>query len=227
MSTAIQQAPFGPAATPDPSVTAVPFTRLIRVELRKLWDTRAGFWLLAGIGLITAAVIVIFMFAGAAEELTFNNFVNATTWPQAILLPVLGILAVTSEWGQRTGLVTFTLEPHRERIVLAKLAATLALGVAAVVVALGLAAVANVVAASGLQGNGSWTFGLEGARDVFLNQLIGVLQGAAFGMLLMNSAAAIVAFFALPTVWGILSSTVEWFADVGRWMDLNTTSTPS
>jgi ABC-2 type transport system permease protein len=213
----------GPSLQQTPRV---PLTRLIRVELRKLWDTRAGFWLLAGIGLITAAVIVIFMFAGEAEELTFSNFVNATSWPQAILLPVLGILAVTSEWGQRTALVTFTLEPHRGRIVVAKLVATLALGAVAVVVALSLAAVANVVAAVGLDGDGSWTFGVAGARDILVNQLISVLQGVAFGMLIMNSAAAIVAYFALPTLWGVLTATVQWFADIGRWVDLNTTSTP-
>ena len=53
---------------------------------------------------------------------------------------MLGILAVTSEWGQRTALVTFTLEPHRGRIVIAKLVATVVLGAVAVVVALGLAA---------------------------------------------------------------------------------------
>ena len=62
MSTAVHQAPLHSAATPDPSVTAVPFSRLLRVELRKLVDTRAGFWLLAAIGIITVAVIVVFLF---------------------------------------------------------------------------------------------------------------------------------------------------------------------
>jgi len=117
--------------------------RLVRVELRKLMDTRAGTWLRLGIALLTAAVVVIFMFAAEPSELTFTNFVNATSMPQAILLPVLGILAVTSEWGQRTRLVTFTLEPHRGRVVVVKLAAALVLGAAAVVVAIGLAALAN------------------------------------------------------------------------------------
>ncbi len=45
-------------------------------------------------------------------------------------------------------------------------------------------------------------------------------------MLIMNSAAALVTYFALPTAWAILTSTVEWVADIGRWIDLNTTSTP-
>ena len=37
-----------------------------------------------------------------------------------ILLPVLGILLVTSEWSQRTAMVTFTLEPSRSRVIAAK-----------------------------------------------------------------------------------------------------------
>ena len=40
-------------------------------------------------------------------------------------LPVLLILMVTSEWSQRTGLTTFTLEPHRGRVVGAKFVAGL------------------------------------------------------------------------------------------------------
>ena len=38
----------------------------------------------------------------------------------AILLPVVAILSVTSEWSQRTGLITFTLVPHRGQIILAQ-----------------------------------------------------------------------------------------------------------
>lgn len=213
----------GPSVQQTPRV---PMSRLVRVELRKLSDTRAGFWLLAGIGLITAAVLAILMFAADPVELTYANFVNATVAPQALLLPVLGILAVTSEWGQRTALVTFTLEPHRGRIVVAKLAATMALCVAAVVVALGLAALANVVGVAAFDGAGGWAFGAEGTRDIFVNQLVSMLQGLAFGMAIMNSAGAIVAYFGSITVWGILTNSMQWFADIGTWVDLNTTSVP-
>ncbi len=106
-------------------------SRLLRVELRKLVDTRSGRWLLIAIALITATVITIFLFAAPPQELTYTNFVNATGTPQGVLLPILGILTVTSEWGQRTGLVTFTLEPHRGRVVVAKLLAVVLLGFAA------------------------------------------------------------------------------------------------
>ena len=38
-------------------------------------------------------------------------------------MPVVGILLVTSEWTQRTAMISFTLVPHRSRVLLAKLLA--------------------------------------------------------------------------------------------------------
>ena len=205
---------------------AVPMSRLLRVELRKLVDTRSGRWLLIAIGVLTAAVVTVFLFAAPPQELTYTNFVTATGTPQGVLLPILGILTVTSEWGQRTGLVTFTLEPKRGRVVVAKLLAVLLLGLLAVVVALALAAVGNALGQSLQDGNGSWTFGAEGVRDVLVLQLLGVLQGLALGMLIMNTAGAIVAYFALPTGVNILVNTVEAFRDLAPWVDLSTASLP-
>ena len=64
----------------------------------------------------------------------------------ALILPVVGILAVTSEWSQRTGLVTFGLEPRRMRIAWAKLISALLVGVAAFALALALAGIAHQAA---------------------------------------------------------------------------------
>jgi ABC-type transport system involved in multi-copper enzyme maturation permease subunit len=204
----------------------VPLSRLLRVELRKLVDTRSGRWLLIGIAVLTAAVVTIFLFAAPPEELTYENFVTATGTPQGVLLPILGILTVTSEWGQRTGLVTFTLEPKRGRVVVAKLLAVLLLGLAAVLVAFGLAALGNVLGQSLQDGDGSWTFGAEGFRDILVLQLLGVLQGLALGMLIMNTAGAIVTYFALPAAVSILVGTVTAVRDAAEWFDINTASLP-
>jgi ABC-2 type transport system permease protein len=221
MSTVVHAAPGTSQALP-----AVPMTRLLRVELRKLVDTRSGRWLLILIAALTAAVVTIFLFAAPPEELTYRNFVNATGTPQGILLPILGILTVTSEWGQRTGLVTFTLEPKRGRVVVAKLLAVVLLGLGAVAVALGLAALGNQLGQSLQDGTGAWDLGWSGVGDIVVLQLISVVQGLALGMLIMNSAGAIVTYFALPTVWGILTATVDFFRRIGEWADLNTTSAP-
>jgi hypothetical protein len=42
----------------------------------------------------------------------------------------------------------------------------------------------------------------------------------------MNSALAIVVYFALPTLWSVLGATIHGLADVAPWLDLNVASTP-
>src|SRR3954471_17553826 len=95
------------------STPRVPLSRLVRVELRKLVDTRASRWLLITIGVITALIILIVFLTAKTSDRTFINFMGATATPQGFLLPVLGILLVTQEWTQRTALVSFTLVPAR------------------------------------------------------------------------------------------------------------------
>jgi ABC-type transport system involved in multi-copper enzyme maturation permease subunit len=204
----------------------VPLSRLIRVELRKLVDTRAGMWLLAGIAFGTAAAVAVYLFTADASELTFEHFVNVTVLPQSWLLPVLGIMAVTSEWTQRTGLVTHTLEPRRTRVLAAKFAATGVLGALAVGLALGAAALANVLASALMDGNGSWTYGSTGLRDTLLFQLLSLLAGLALGTLLMNTAAAIAVYFVLPTAFLLLFTMVDPLKDAAAWIDLSTSQDP-
>ena len=68
---------------------------------------------------------------------------GVTATPQGFLLPVLGILLVTSEWTQRTALVSFTLMPVRGRVLVAKVLAALIAGLAAIVLAMAVAALAT------------------------------------------------------------------------------------
>ncbi len=221
-----QVAPTAPMARrPAADLAKVPFSRLVRVELRKSYDTRAGFWLLTAIAAITAAAVVIFLFVGHQRDLTYSNFIQATGVPQGILLPVLGILLITSEWGQRTGLVTFTLEPSRARVAAAKVVAAVILGVIAVVVAFAVAALANVVGMAIRSGDGSWDFGIAGFSDITVLQLLGILGGLAYGMLLLNSAAAIVLSFALPTVSAIVFNWSK-VAGAAPWADQSTAQSP-
>ena len=57
----------------------MPFTRLVQVELRKMFDTRAGRWLLISIAAFTALVLVIQLWVVLAQDLT----VTSTTSPAA------------------------------------------------------------------------------------------------------------------------------------------------
>jgi len=205
--------------------TGVPFTRLIHVELRKMLDTRAGRWLLIGIGAIIAVALTI-MFFNEGGEHAFGEYLQATTMPMAIILPVVGILAVTSEWSQRTGLVTFGLEPRRIRVAWAKTLAALFVGVCAFALSLVLAGIAHQSAITFRGITGDWSvdgLALLGAGGYVL---LGIAQGVGFGMLFKNTPAAIVVYFILPTAWSILGSMVSWLADAATWLDMQHTMQP-
>jgi len=212
------------APTLDVSGTpGIPLSRLVLVELRKLADTRAGKWLLIAIAAITAVIILIFFLNADTSERTFENFIGITGTPQGFLLPVLGILLVTSEWGQRTALVTFTLTPVRSKVLLAKVLAALIAGLAAVVLAIAVAALATVLGGA----PDAWAgIGPDNFAKFGLLQASGVLQGLAFGLLFLNSAAAIVTFFVLPTAFTIVANLWKPLGKAAPWVDLNTAQTP-
>ena len=113
------------AGRPQAGYAPIPFRTVLGVELRKMFDTRSGFWLMIGIvaaGLLATTAVVLF---ASDDGLTYDNFAGAIGVPMTILLPVVAILSVTGEWSQRAGLTTFTLVPHRGRVIRAKLSATL------------------------------------------------------------------------------------------------------
>jgi ABC-2 type transport system permease protein len=198
----------------------IPFGRLVRAELRKLSDTRASRWLLAAVVATTPVVITVLVFVLAPKDLTYNKLVDFSSTPEKILMPALGILAMTSEWSQRTGLVTFTLVPNRRRVLLAKFVATLSLGLVVTLTMFAAAAVGNLLGAALRHGNGSWAFGLSGFAEMTLVQVIGLVEGMAFGMGLLASAAAIIAYYMAPNLWSVLFSTTALKPAEG-WLDLN------
>jgi ABC-2 type transport system permease protein len=194
-----------------------PLTRLVGVELRKLVDTRSGRWLLGVIVLLTALVVAGFWLVADDADRTFLNFSSVTVLPQSVLLPVLGILLVTSEWSQRTALITFTLVPHRERVVAAKTVAAVIFGLAAVAVALAVGALATAVGGSAAAWDG---VGVADVGNLLVLQLLAVLQGVAFGLLILSPAGAIAAFFVLPVVMNVLVSIWDTVRDVQPWIDM-------
>ena len=190
--------------------------RLVAVELRKMVDTRAGFWLQVAMVALTVVVVVVRLLVGDAADHTFQSVLDVGLQPAAVLLAVVGILLVTSEWSQRTGLITFTLVPVRSRVLAAKLLASLVLALAAVVVCLAIVAVGVLIAAPGVDGTWSGAAAMAGQSAVYVTASI--VTGVAFGAILLASAPAIVANFALPTAWAALA-TIPVFASVAPWMD--------
>ncbi len=210
----------------------IPFGRLVSVEVRKMVDTRAGRWLLISTGLVTALVLVIQLWVVVAQDLTvnFGDFMVGMNTPMGVFLPVLGIMAVTQEFGQRTALTTFTQVPSRLTVFGAKFVATLGLAVVAVVVGLLLASLANVLYGALSGSEAVWGVGVSDVGRYFLLHAIGLATGFAFGTLFLNTAVAIVLYFVysfvLPGLFEIGAQLVGWIADVRPWVDFNDAQTP-
>ena len=212
--------------------TPVPFGRLVAVEIRKMADTRAGRWLLISIAALTALVLAIQLAVILSNDLQvdFRDFMIAMNTPMGVLLPVLGIMSVTSEWTQRTAMVTFTLEPSRSRLILAKFVSTMLIAVVAVVIGLALSVAANLLYGA-LSGNEVlWDIGVVDVVFYFLLHAIGMATGFAFGTLFLNTAAAIVVYFVysfvLPGLFQLGAQLMDWFADVQPWIDFAAAQNP-
>jgi len=199
----------------------IPLTRLIRVEMRKMRDTRSGTWLLSLVGAVAVLVTAGFFIFGDQDDRTFLNLLSMAGIPLGFALPVLGILLICSEWGQRTALVTFTLTPHRDRVLLAKVAAALLFAVGGIVIAAIPAAILASVGGAADPWDGVTAAVL--AR-VLLAFVLGVVWGLAFGAALLNSALAIVAYFLVPTLIGIIGGIWSGAGDTLQWFDLNQSS---
>lgn len=190
--------------------------RLTGVELRKMLDTRAGLWLQIVVGLLTLAAVVVVVIAGNDEDRTFHELMHVAIQPAVLLLPIVGILLVTSEWTQRTALITFALVPRRGRVLVAKLSSAVLLSVVVTVLCLALATLATAV--GGGDDPDTWTI-----RPVLLLQdllylLIAMVTGVAFGAVARASAPAIVAYFALPIAFAALFA-IPALKGAGRWLD--------
>jgi ABC-type transport system involved in multi-copper enzyme maturation permease subunit len=222
MSTATAPTTLDVSRTP-----AVPFGRLVGVELRKLADTRAGRWLLISIAALTLLVLIIQMAVVVGQDLhpKFLDFLQGMNTPMGILLPVLGVMSVTSEWSQRTAMVTFTLEPSRVRVVAAKIVSLLVISVLALAVGLLLGSLANVLY-GGLSGNPViWGSFAKFAIYYLLLYVFGMLTGFAFGAVFLNSPAGIVVYFVysfvFPGLMELAAQLMHWFANIRPWIDFN------
>ena len=195
----------------------VPLSRVVRVELRKMFDTRSGFWLMASIAIAGIGTTVGIILLAPDSDLTYYTF--------AIILPMIAALSITGEWSQRSGLTTFTMVPHRNRVIAAKIITSLAVGVAAMLFAFAVGALGNLIGTT-INGTGMvWDVSVAEGANIVLGSLLCLLTGTMLGMLFRSSVGALVGYFlyafVLPSLYGVLTSSVDWFPDVRPWIDLN------
>lgn len=212
------------------STPRTPLSRLVGVELRKAIDTRAGFWFATSIVGLVCAVLLIYTLAAPDGSKNLDDMLPIAGGVLGYFLPILIIMLVTSEQSQRNGLVTFTLEPQRSRVVAAKFLAGIGLGAVVMV----LAALLSVVFTGlGAATGGSPDWSVDGNllfNGFVLANLIGIFVGFAIAMLLMNTPAGIVVYFAysliLPIAAGVLSALSSGFEKVAPWIEFNTAQAP-
>jgi hypothetical protein len=205
-------------------IAPIPLRRVVRVELRKMFNTRSGFWLIASIA-ITGLIATIATIAFAPDkDITYYNFAKAVGFPITVILPMVALLAITSEWSQRSGLTTFTYVSSRRRVVYAKTLSAGIVAVASMVFAFAVGALGNV-AGSTIAGTPTvWDLAVGHALTIVLGNLVSLSIGTMLGMLLRSSAGGLVTYFVLvllvPNLSGLLATSQGWYVDVQPWVDL-------
>jgi ABC-type transport system involved in multi-copper enzyme maturation permease subunit len=199
--------------------------RVLSTELRKMFDTRSGFWLMASIGilaLLATAAVVLF---APDDQLTYDSFAGAIGVPMTVILPIVAILSVTGEWSQRSGLTTFTLVPHRGRVIRAKALVSVGVAMVSIPLAFAVGALGNLVGSAAAGVDPVWDLTLTNFFNIVLANVLGLLVGFMLGVLIRSSAGAIVAYFVysflLPTLAALLASSQEWFRHLQPWVDFN------
>jgi len=195
-----------------------PLLRLTKVELRKMVDTRSGFWLLSITVGLTLLVLLAIAATAEGADLTNSAILSVAVMPATLLVPVLGVLLASSEFSARSALTTFTLVPQRGRVVAAKLLAgiVLALVVSAVLV-LGTLLTGAFLSGPTESAVDQPAF-TEFAARTTLTMLMAMVSGLAFGLLVRNSALAIALYFMLPTLLTIPFEVIDSIRSAAPWV---------
>jgi ABC-type transport system involved in multi-copper enzyme maturation permease subunit len=172
------------------------------------------------VALSTVAMMLAPVLAPTSFDQTYASYLRVAALGLTILLPVVAILLLTGEWSQRSVMTTFTQEPRRIRVVNAKLAVSVLLGVGGSAFGgMVTAAALALAASSGRALEANLTVGAITGYLLFV--LLNVLAGVALGALLQSSAPAIAASFALPAAFAVLgkASTLvsDWIDTSGPW----------
>jgi ABC-type transport system involved in multi-copper enzyme maturation permease subunit len=198
------------------SNSAQPFDTLCYIELRKTTDTRSGRWILAVI-FVFSLLALIWVIAHPEIQVSFHEYSDGVASTVVFIAPIIGLLAITSEWTQRTALTTFTLTPRRWRVLAAKYVATIAMCVSTIIVGLLLAACATAIGGL-VHGHASFD---HMAGDVRGDIVVIVLQGAmaaGFGSLAGQTPLALGAFLAAPTAFASVST--QLLGGLSPWFDI-------
>lgn len=180
----------------------------LQAEYRKFVSTRIWWILLivmtAYLALVSGAIAAAFSWARHADDMPYDGYetaltVYSTVSPLGYIFPVIiGTLSVTTEFRHHTLTGTLLAAPDRTRLVIAKLASCVPVGLAC-----GLAATGAVVLASApflaLIGDGAYLGETEVLKTLGFSVVVMALWtviGVGFGCVIPNQIAAIIILIA-------------------------------
>lgn len=212
MSTAVEHGQGGPGVS-----------RLTAIELRKSVDTRSGRWLLAVMCFLGCAALVLSSILGGDEASDIGAYITVGLAPLPLVLPIIGIMVMTSDWSQRSVHTTFALVPRRSRVLAAKVLSAVAL-VFAVAFSVVVSAVLIYVLQGLLTGRELvWSGSAQALRSFVGLSLFGALHGVAFGALLLSTPLAIAVILLVPLTLDLILGI--WIGPAAVWFSSGTLPT--
>ena len=216
------------AAPARRTVRPIPTTRLVKVELRKMFNTRSGFWMLVSIGVLSVIATGAVLIFAPDDAVTYKNLAIGDR------LPDVGDPADDRDPGrherveptQRTHDVHAHAKPRTRdrrqgdrdrpggsRLHGRRLRRRRRRQRASVLRLVGVDTV--------------WDISVSIALQMVLGDLIGMAIGFTLGVVLRNSPAAIVGYFVVSFVISgillLLALVRPWFEDLQPWVDWNVT----
>jgi ABC-2 type transport system permease protein len=168
-------------------------TRLIGAEMFKLRTTRTFYGLVGGaVGLVLLIVILATATSGKGD-VTLRDAIGISGFAQVFAL-LLGIIAVTSEFRHGTITPSLLIVPNRVKLMLAKLGASLSIGLVLGLAATGLAALIGSLILDA-RGVASVLAGSEVTKMIVGGTVAAALYaalGVGVGALVRNQVGAIV-----------------------------------
>jgi ABC-type transport system involved in multi-copper enzyme maturation permease subunit len=204
--------------TPNLTARRPSLLSLTAIELRKALDTRSGRLLLLAVLGLGLAGLGWRLYNADSGPVSFEHFLQTAIIGVQLILPVIGVMAMTAEWTQRTALSTFTSTPRRGRVLTAKVGAALGLGAGVTGAVVAASALATVVGGAITGTDPSWDNAVRLSAGVLLVGLLNLLMAAAFGALVPQTAAAVTLFLVAPTLWA--TAGVALLNDAAQWLDV-------
>jgi ABC-type transport system involved in multi-copper enzyme maturation permease subunit len=201
---------------------------LIRAEIRKLFTTRLWLWMfITTIGLTALVVSLGIAFDGqegneAPRLNTAAGQRNLFGSPagSAVIVGILGIIAMTAEFRHMTATPTFLATPRRGRVVTAKMITYAGLGVvyAAAAVGVTLAVALPWLAAKGIDVSLGANRIPQTLVGVGAEVAIYAILGVGLGALLKNQVAAVVGLLVYLLVVGPILTAIDSIRSVTKFL---------